>query len=199
MQFSVKLHTEHGVNTLTHSGLLFFNLWNHPHFHCIEYYRLVFPLILWLLCGPNQSGNIQWSTYILVVLVFWIVDTIVMLFVWLIVFLRVVFTVMWMIQHSTPAKPILSVWDVFRCTIDITFRKMAVYFSDSLDIQWLSSSSGAVLYSTSWRHRLCSWHGKCRRSIILKVTASCFDDFFSIGNVSYSCYLHVFALEIFFV
>jgi len=75
------------------------------------------------------------------------------------------------------------------CIIPITFTCMAVNSLDSADIEYLSSSAGEVLCRWKWRQRWSFRQFKCSRTIMGNAWPGCFDDLFSIRNVSYRCHL----------
>ena len=193
MKFLVKLHNELGENTLTHSGRLFLDPIIPPRFHYIDCHQCLFSLLLWPTYRPNQSGNIRCGRYIALLRGFWILTAVVQFHIWFIVCLPVVFAVIWIIQVLIPVKPIFGVWNAFRWTILVTFRRMALDLFDLVDIQYSSSSSREVLRRPSWWHRWFFWRFECSRTIMLKVWPRCFENLFSIWNVSYGCHLIIFS------
>jgi len=185
-KFSVKLPKEPGEGTLTHSVLLFVQPLLPVHFYYTNLHQPRFNPFLWLPCSQNQSGNISCGTPILLHSSFGILDAIVFLHVGFIVHLPVVFAVIWIFQVTILVKPLFGFWNAFRCTTIIIFGRMAVDSCDSVDIEYLSSSSREVLCRQSWWHRWSFRHFKYSRTMMLKVWPWCFDDLFSIWNISYS-------------
>jgi len=195
MKFWVKLHNELGDNTLTHSGLLFLDPLIPPCFHYIDHHQRLFSYLLWPLCRPNWSGNIQCGTYIPLLRGYWILTAIVQFHIWCIVRLPGVFAVIWIIQVPIPVKPIFGVWNAFRWTILVTFSRMAVDSLDSADIHYLSLSSREVLCRQCWWQMWFFRQFKCSRTIMLKVWPGCIDNLCSIWNVSYSCHLFILSVR----
>jgi len=153
MKFSVKLHNEPGENTLTHSVQLVRYPLTPPRFHCADHHQYLCSLILWTPCWPKQSVNIWWGTHFPLLLGIWIIDAIVKLYLRFIVRHSVIFSVIWIIQVPIQVNLIFGVWNTFRCTILMTFSRMAVDSFESVDIQFLCSSAREVLCRHSWWHR----------------------------------------------
>ena len=174
-----------------HSVLLFLESLISPRFHYIDRHQRLFNLLLCPLNRPNQSRNILCGTYIPLLQSFWILTAFVKFHIWFIVCLPVVFAVVRIIQVPIPVKPMFGVWNAFRWAILTTFCRMAVNSFDSADIKSLTLSSRAVLCRQSWCHRWFFRQFKCSLTIIFKVWLGCFDDLFSIWNVSYSCHLFI--------
>jgi len=79
----------------------------------------------------------------------------------------------------------------FRWTILITFGWITVYSFDFANTQYFSWASWEVLCRRSWWQRWSFPQYKCSCTIMLNVSPACFDNLFSIWNVSYSGHLLV--------
>ena len=189
LKLSVKLHK--AGEPLTHPVLLFLPSFISPRFYSIDRHQHLFGLSLWLPCWPNQSGNIRRRAHILLLWAFQILDAIIVLYIRFIVRCAILFAANWIIQVAIPVSPIISVWKAFRCAILIAFDWMTVDSPDSADIYGLSSFSREVLCRQSWWQRWSFWQFKCSRTIMLKEWRGCFDNLFSVRNVSYSGHLLV--------
>jgi len=95
------------------------------------------------------------------------------------------------IQVTISVKPIFSVRKYFTCTIVITFGWMMVNFFDSADNKYLSLSSREVFCGYSGWQWWSFWQFKSSRTSRLKVWPECFDDVFTMWNVSNSWLLLV--------
>jgi len=85
--------------------------------------------------------------------------------------------------------------NAFWWTILITFGRMAVDLFDSVHIEYLSLSSREVFCRQCWWHKRFFRQFKCSSTIMWKEWPGCFNDFFGIWNVSYSCNLCMLCAE----
>jgi len=143
--------------TLTDSVLLFLDSLSPPRFDCTERHQQFISLSLWLLCRPNQSGNIWCITHIPLFWPFGNLDGIALLYIRFEVCRAICFAVSWIIQDPIPVEPLFGVRNAFRCTSLITFDWMTVDSSDSADILYVGSSSREVLCRQSWWQRRSYW------------------------------------------
>jgi len=98
INFSGNEHKEPGKNLLTYFVLHYLVVLIAPHFHRIEHSQPPFSHLLWPLGSPNQSGNIWSGTHISLLWAFRVLNTIMLLYVRLIVCLTVVFVDIWIIN-----------------------------------------------------------------------------------------------------
>jgi len=145
VKFPIIQHIDPGEHILTQTVLLFPVSLISPCFHCTDSYQRLFSLIHWPPCWPNQSRNIWCSLFNNVLWAFESLDAIAWVYIWLIVGLTVVFTLIWIIQIANPVKPIFNVENNSWCTFLLTFAWMTINSPDSVDIQYLSSTSRDVL------------------------------------------------------
>jgi len=190
LKHSVKQHKEAG-KTLTHSVRHFLRSHIPPLVNCIDCQQHHSSMSLWVPCWPNPSGNIWHGTPIPLLWAFRILDAIVLLYIRFNIYLAIIFAVIWIIQVAIPVKPIFSIWNVFRCTILISFHKGTVESSDLVGIYYSSSSPREVLCRHSWLLQWSHWQFKCSRTFMVKEWPGWYDDPFSVWNVSYGCHLLV--------
>jgi len=186
----VKIRKEAG-EPLTHSVVLFLHFLIQPDVNCIDRHQHLFSLTVWLAWTPNQSRNIWYGAHIPLFRAFWILDTILLLYHRFNVCRAVLFTVIWSIEVPIPVKLDFGVRNAFRYAILITFDWMTVDTSDSVDIQYSSSSSREVHCRQSWWQRRSFWQFKCNHTIMLKEWLGCVDNIFRVRNVSYGGHLLV--------
>jgi len=141
VKFSVKLHIEPGVNMLTHSVLLFLVSLIPPCSHWSNLNQPLLSLFHWPLCWPNHSGNICCSTHNGVLWAFPSIDATMELYLVFEICLAVGSARVSNIEVTMPVQPTFVVGNAFRCTILITFCRMMVSSSDSVNIKYLSLSS----------------------------------------------------------
>jgi len=178
-----------GGNTLTHSVLFCFVPLIPARFHRIIRHQHVFHHFFRPACWQHQSGNIKCGRHIRLLWGFRILDAILHLSVEFCVSLPAVFAGIWITEVTIPVGLIFLVRNAFICTVQITFGWMVVDSFDSVDITYVSSSSREVLCSQSWWQWWSFWLFTCRHTIMLEVWPGCFDDLFSIWNISYGCHL----------
>jgi hypothetical protein len=87
-----------------------------------------------LMCGPNQSRNIWRCTYNAVLWAFCTFNATAWLSVGFIVFLKFVFTLVWIIEIAILVKLIWGVGNAFGFNVFITFHWMTVDSSDSVEV-----------------------------------------------------------------
>jgi len=187
--FLVKQHIDPGERISTDSDLLFLVSPIPPCCHCIDGHQHLLSLYVCPPCWPNQSGNILCGTHILNLWASRILDGIVFLYIGLIMCLSVLFALIWNIQGTIPVKPILSVGNAVRCTIQITSCWMTVDGSDPVDIKYWSLFSRKVVCKPSWWQRWSFRQLKCSCAIMLKVCPGCLDNLPHIWNVTNGCHL----------
>ena len=131
---SVKIHKEAG-ESLTHCVLLVLQSLIPHRFNCIDRHQHIFSLSLGLPRRPIQSGNISHSAHIPLLRAFLNLDAIVLLYIRFTIRQAIFFASIWIFWVTIPVKPILSVRNVFKSAILITFDWMTVHCLDSADIQ----------------------------------------------------------------
>jgi len=162
-----------------------------PHFHYIDRQQCCFNLVLCSSYSPNQSRNSWCRTHIPHHRGFWILTAGIQIQIRFIVSIPVIFAGGWIMQVPIPVKPIFGVWNAFGWAILINLSWIAVDSFDLADIQYLTSSTREVLCRQSWWHRWFFRQFKCSRTIMMKVSPGCFDDLFSIWNLSYGSTLFI--------
>jgi len=102
-----------------YSAIHFLDSFIPPHFHCIDRLWQLVSLALWLLCWPNQSGNIWCITHIPLLRAFRILDA-------------TIFSVNTIIKVTISVKPIL----VSEMLLGAQSSSLSTGFQLSLQIQW---------------------------------------------------------------
>jgi len=97
LKLSGKLYQRAG-EPLMHSVLLFLLSFISGWFCCIDRHQHLSSLSVWLLCWPNQSGNIWQITNILLLWEYWILDGIVVLYIGFIICRTIILAVIWIIK-----------------------------------------------------------------------------------------------------
>jgi len=108
-----------------------------------------------------------------------------------VVCLPVVITQVSIIHVAIPVKRMFGARNAFMCTILITFSLTTVNLYDLVTIEYFISSCTELDIIQNGQQRWSFWRFKCSYTIMLNVWPACFDDLFSIGNVSNSCHLRV--------
>jgi len=191
LKLFVKLHI--AGEPMTHPVLLFLPSIISPRFNCIDHHQHLLRFSIWLPCQPNQAGRVGRSAHILLLRAFRIFDAIVVLYIGFLDHIVILFTVVWIIQVTIPAKPIFDVRNAFRCVIIVAFDWTTVDPSNGPDIYHSSSSSRVVICRASWWQRWSFWQFKCSHTMRLKEWPECFDDLFCVRNVSSGCHMLVFS------
>jgi len=151
----------------------------------------LFKLVVRPPCWPNQSGNIWCATYILRLWAFRILDGIVLLYIGFIVCLPDIFALVWSIRVTIPVKLIPGFGNPFRCTILITLCWMIADSSESVAIQYFSSSARKVLCRHTWCHTWFFPPFQCRRTIMCNDWPGHFNQLLRDMNVTNGCHLLV--------